>query len=403
MKCYICGGTELTQFLSLGHQPPSDAFLREEQLAQPEVAYPLDLLFCHSCTLVQLGYAVDPDLLFREYVYTTGSNSSLRRNFTQLAETIVARYALHESDLVIDIGSNDGTLLSAFRAHGVRILGVDPSTVGGAANDAGIPTINEYFTLELAQRIREEHGAVPIITCTNAFAHVRDLTSFLGGINSLLSDGGVFISESHYLASMIENLQYDSVYHEHLRYYTLRSLAALFKQFELEIVDAERISTHGGSIRVFAARRGFYPVRDSVLSLGQAEDRAGLASLDTYAHFAERVRQHRRDLLSELVSIRQRGDRVMGIGAPAKGNTLLNYCRLDPDFLECLVETSSLKIGLFAPGSHIPVVNESRLFEKQPEYALLLSWNIADELVPKLRANGFKGRFILPVPKVQVL
>ena len=398
MACYICQGSQLFQFLDLGHQPPSDAFLKQEQLNEPEATYPLRVAVCKNCFLAQLTYRVDPEILFRDYVYTSGTNNSLRVNFKSLVDLVVGRFGLTTDDLAVDIGSNDGTLLENYLSHGVKVLGIDPSSATSIAIEKGLPTMTDFFNEEVAIRAREKYGAAKIITATNVFAHVDALDSFMRGITRLLADDGIFISESHYLLDLITKTQYDAVYHEHLRYYSLKPLKLLFEEFGMEIIDAERITTHGGSIRVYAAKKGSHQVAPAVLKLIKEEEEVGLYKLETFVDYGKKVRQNKLILLEMIVKIRREGSRIVGIGAPAKGNTLLNYCCLDSDLVDYLVEKSALKIGLFAPGTRIPVVAEARLIEERPEYALLLSWNIADELIPKIRAQGYQGKFIVPNP-----
>lgn len=403
MTCCFCTENKVESFLNLGHQPPSDAFLRQSDLEKPEMTFPLEVGVCTNCFLVQLNYVVDPELMFRDYVYTSGTNNSLRINFKNLVETIVSRFNVTKNDLAVDIGANDGTLLENYLPHGIKVLGIDPASVTEIAIKKGLPIMVDFFNEQTATKAKDTHGAAKIITATNVFAHVADLDSFMRGIVSLLSDDGVFVSESHYLLDMIEQMQYDAVYHEHLRYYSLKPLNYLFAKYGMEIIDAERISTHGGSIRVYAAQKGTHPVSENVAQLIAAEEKAGLYTISTYQDYGKKVQQTKRTLLDLIVKLRQQGKRIVGIGAPAKGNTLLNYCRLDVDLIDYLVEKSDLKIGLYAPGTHIPVVGEEKLFTEQPEYGLLLSWNIAEELVPKIKNAGFKGQFIVPNPEPRIL
>ena len=403
MSCFICNNTNLFAFLDLGQQPPSDAFLRREDLEKPEARFPLSLNFCEECGLVQLGHIVDPKVLFPEYVYTTGMNNSLRENFKMLVEKLVKRFKLGKNDFAIDIGSNDGTLLQNYAPFGVQTLGIDPSSASLLAKEKGIPTLTAFFNEETASEVKKEYKTADVITATNVFAHVADLHSFLRGGKFLLAPSGVFVSESGYLLDMLETLGYDAIYHEHLRYYALHPLARLFAQYGMEIFDAERIPSHNGSIRVFAARKGAYPVAQSIGELLALEESAKLREKETLMQFAKRVHEHKHALRKLISDIRTSGKRAVGIGAPAKGNTLLNFCGFGVKEIEYLAEKSELKIGLFAPGSRIPVVAEERLFRDQPDYALLLSWNLSDELIPKLRNKGYRGKFIVLFPEVHVV
>lgn len=398
MKCYTCHNDVLIKFLSLGHQPPSDAFLKPEDLNKGEVTYPLDLFFCQKCALVQLGYAVDPEILFRNYVYSTGTNNALKANFHALVESIMQKFKLVKGDLAVDVGANDGTLIENYIPHGVSILGIDPSSVALSAKERGLPMIVDFFNEEVAKRAVREFAKAKVITATNVFAHVVDLDSFMHGITALLDDKGVFISESGYVVDMLEGMSYDQIYHEHLRYYGLTPLVALFERFDMEVIDVEHIASHGGSIRVYAAKKGAHAIDERVKAMLESEKNKGYTQIDAYHAFAKRIVDTKFKLLKIIFELKSSGQRIVGIGAPAKGNTLLNYCKLDPDMIDYLTEKSQLKIGRVSPGVHIPVVDEARLFEEQPEAALILSWNIAEELIPKLRALGYKGKFILPNP-----
>jgi hypothetical protein len=403
MNCTICRSAKLTKFLSLGHQPPSDAFLNQEDLEQPEITYPLDLFFCPDCALVQLGYAVDPEILFRDYVYNSGTNNSLKVNFAALVKKIVSTYGLTEKDLAVDIGSNDGTLLQNYIPHNVKILGIDPSSSTSIAVEKGIPTVVDFFNRTTSEKAALAHGKAKVITATNVFAHVVDLDSFMEGIISLLADDGIFITESGYVVDMIEGMQYDSIYHEHLRYYGIKPLLVLFERYNMEIIDIERISTHGGSIRVYAAKKDAQQKTPAVTELLRAEKAAGYHSIDIYRTFAKNIINTKFKLLRLIFDLKKKNAHIVGIGAPAKGNTLLNFCKIDSDLIDYLTEKSALKIGMFSPGMHIPVIDESRMFEEQPEYALILSWNIAEELKRKLRDLGYKGKFIIPNPSPLIL
>jgi 2-polyprenyl-3-methyl-5-hydroxy-6-metoxy-1,4-benzoquinol methylase len=398
MKCASCDNSKLDLILSLGHQPPSDAFLKKEDLEKPEITYPLDLYFCGNCSLVQLGYAVDPEILFRDYVYNTGTNNLLKENLKNLVSKIISEYRLQNGDFVIDIGSNDGTLLQNYIPEGIKVLGIDPSSSTSIAIDNGIPTLVDFFSAETAVKVLQEYGKAKIITATNVFAHVKGLDSFMRGVKELLDKDGVFITENGYVVDMVEGMQYDAIYHEHLRYYSISSLSKLFEKYNMEIIDAERISSHGGSIRVYATKKKEREVKTSVSELMKLEEDHGYTSFERYKKFSLDVKQIKLDLLEIILSLKKNGARIAGIGAPAKGNTLLNYTKLDNSIIEYLAEKSELKIGLFSPGMHIPVVSDQYLLNNQPEAALLLSWNLASELIPKIKESGYKGKIIIPNP-----
>lgn len=399
MTCQACGGTALDPILDLGAHPPSDAFLSEDDLGRPEAHYPLRVVSCRDCLLVQLDRTADPHELFGErYVYQSGYSEPLRRHLQALAATLVQSFTLEPRDLAVDLGSNDGTLLLGYRPFGLRVLGVEPSGVGRVAEAQGIPTLRAFFNEAVADQIVARHGPASVVTATNVFAHVPDLQGFIRGVRRLLTKNGVFATESHYLLDMVQQLQYDEIYVEHLRYYSLQALVNLFRRFGLDVFHAERVTTHGGSIRTLVAAPGAHCIDSSVPALLAVEREARLHEPATFVAFRERIEANRQTLTRILDDMRAQGHRVVGIGAPAKGNTLLNYCRITPEQLDYIVEKSEAKVGKYAPGSRIRIVAETRLFQEQPEFGLLLAWNLKDDVIPKLRAQGFRGRFIVPNP-----
>ena len=405
MNCQICNSARLRKFLSLGHHPNPDGFLTEEKMQEPEKYYPLDLYFCEDCKLVQLGYITDPSELFTgSFVYNTGSNKELIDNFHILVENIVCRFNLSKDDLVIDIGSNDGTLLENYVPYNMRILGIDPSKAADIAIGKNIPTIKAFFNEDTAQKILKENGKAKILTATNVFAHVKELNSFIKGVKLLLDDKGVFVQESGYLRTLIEHLEYDSIYVEHLRYYSLKSLINLFDIFGMDVFDAERIPNHGGSIRTYSCKKGDFPISENIQKILREEEEFGLHSYELFSRFSEKIEDNRKELRKILFELKSQGKSIVGLGAPAKGNTLLNYCRIGNETIDYLLEKENLKIGRYSPGTHIPVVNEDILFkENPPDVVLLLSWNIKDILIPKIRNKGFKGEIIIPNPRPYIL
>jgi SAM-dependent methyltransferase len=404
-RCQICSSEALEPVLFLGFMPPVNTMVPIGARAEEQPAYPLELLRCKRCTLVQIGLEVDADVLFPEsYPYRTGTTRILRENFADLRVQAQRIVGLRSDALVIDVGSNDGTLLENFHAAGYRVLGIEPSDAGAVARSNGIDTLQAYFELDLARLVWGKHGPAQLITAANVFAHISNIHDVVKGIVFLLEPGGVFISESHYVLDLVKTLQYDTIYHEHLRHYSLESLQALFTEHGLEIFDVSRIGTHGGSIRVYAARRGEREISASVVER-LAEERAfGLSDGSAFATFRNRVVQSKVELHKLLAPIKAQGARVYGIGAPSRASTLINYTGLDDGLVDAVMEVpSSYKIDKYIPGTRIPVVSEARLFADQPEFALLLSWHIADELIANLRAKGFRGRFIVPLPEPRVI
>ena len=396
-SCQVCGHAPLAKVLSLGYMPPVNQMVAIGEVPRQQPWFPTDLLYCAKCELVQLGLAVDPAIIFPpEYPYTSGTTKLLRDNFAELYSEASAMLELKPQDLVIDIGSNDGTLLSNFKSH--RILGIEPTEVGKIANSRGIPTLMRYFTAEVAAEVKREHGAARVVTAANCFAHIEDVHSIVEAILDLLGPDGVFISESHYLIGLLERLQYDTIYHEHLRYYSLTSLANLLKMHGLEVFHARAIPTHGGSIRVYASRQGARSVNGSVAKMLAAEPR-GEAMLARLKAFRNDVMLSKLRLLAMIRDLREKGARICGISAPSRASTLVNYLGLDEPIVDYVCEIAgSLKVGKCMPGTGIPVVEESRLFSDQPECAIIFSWHIADELAPKLRQKGYRGKLITPLP-----
>ncbi len=400
-ECQICSGSNLETILSLGYIPPVSTS-QEINKAKGQMHYPTDLLYCSTCHLVQIGVIVDPKILFQpEYTYTSSTTRVLRENFMELYKESSGLISMKKKDLVVDIGSNDGNLLSNFKDNH-RVLGITPENEGKTAIKRGIPTVIDFFNTPVVKNVIKKHGKAKVVTATNVFAHIEDVDTVVKNILSLLQTDGVFISESHYVMPLLKTLQYDTIYHEHLRYYSLHSIQYLLEQHGLEIFHAKQIPTHGGSIRVYASRKGKYPVKDSVLKILQDEKKL-ISDKKLFAAFRESVIASKLQLYAILNKIRKSKKKVYGISAPARSTTLIHYTGLDETLLECVVEIAgSNKIGKYIPGTLIPVYEEGKLIKDQPEYALLLSWHIAKELMPKLKKIGYKGDFIvpLPIPKV---
>lgn len=401
--CQVCRNADLKSVLFLGYLPPVNQLHPIGSKPKEQPSYPAELLYCSNCHLVQLGLVVDPQVIFpKEYPYTSGTTKVLRDNFADLGQEVRKIIGLKQDDLVVDIGSNDGTLLSNFVSD-AKVLGVTPEDIGKLAIKKGIPTIQNYFRAEVVAKIKKEYGRAKIVTAANVFAHIEDVNEVLKNILSLLKTDGVFISESHYLYSLIKTAQYDTIYHEHLRYYSLTSLNYLMKIHGLEIFHAKLIPSHGGSIRVYAAKRGLYKKNKSVSDI-LAREKDVVTDMKNLLKFKNKVVISKLELQSLLLDIKKKGKRIFGISAPSRASTLINYIGIDQDILDCVVEIKgSYKIGKYIPGTLIPILDEQELFSKQPEYALLLSWHIAEELIPKLKERGFKGKFIIPLPKPKIV
>ncbi len=403
--CQACRKNMLRSILFVGYLPPVNTMAEIGSVPQEQPAYPLELLSCAGCGLAQIGLEVDREILFPpDYPYRSNSTRILRANFSDLYGNCREMFALGPTDLCVDIGSNDGTLLSNFCNGGHPVLGIEPTRAANDAKARNIRTVVTFFSKETAEDCRAEFGPARIITAANVFAHIGDVHAVIDGITALLRHDGAFISENHYLLSLIETLQYDTIYHEHLRYYHLAALKPMLEAHGLEIFHVQRIPTHGGSIRVYSAFQGEQAVRPSVAQALEAEGKAGLLDGSALESFRRRAVQSKLELYGLLAEVKRRGDRIFGIGAPSRAATLINYVGLDDGILDCVVEiASSPKVGRYIPGTRIPVLDERKLFEEQPGYALLLSWHIADELVEGLRRKGFRGRFVAPLPDPRIL
>lgn len=402
-KCQICNSNNLTPIIFLGYLPPVNTLPIIGSKPKEQSSYPAQLLYCSDCYLVQLSLIVDPNILFpKEYPYTSSTTKVLRDNFAELYTESSNLIDLKHEDLVIDIGSNDGNLLSNFQENH-KVLGITPEDIGKLAIKRGIPTLLEYFTGETAKKVIKEHGKAKIVTATNVFAHIENPNEVLKNIISLLTKDGVFISESHYLYPLLETLQYDTIYHEHLRYYSLHSLKNLLESQGLEVFHAKEIPPHGGSIRVYAAKPGTYKINKSVKEILKMEKKS-VTSLKELAKFKEGVVLSKLKLQKLLSKIKEAGQKVYGISAPSRATTLINYVGLDDGIIDCVLEINgSYKVDKYIPGTLIPILDEKKLFEDQPEYAILFSWHIAKELIPKLKQKGFKGDFIIPLPTPRIV
>lgn len=407
-QCRICESKDLHKFLDLGMHPPSDAFLRKEQLKLSEEKFPLDVYFCKTCGLVQLGFVVPPEKLFRKnYVYVSSISGTMRANWMDLVSDVDKKFGIHKESLIVDIGGNDGTLLGCFHDSGfdVKTLNIDPSDVAKLKKTPKVDVINEFFSKKIASQAVKRFGKASVITGTNVFAHVNNLDDFMGGVDVLLDDDGVLVLEFPYLLDLIEKTEFDTIYHEHLSYFSVRPLTKLYKKFGMSIVDIKRIPVHGGSIRIFVKRNDSKPkTTTTVQELIDLEEGKGLYDLGTYEGFAERVSDLKEKLVSLLKKIKSEGKTIAGDTAPAKGNTLLNYCGIDTKFLDFVAEINPIKQGLYTPGTHIPVVSLEKIYKDRPNYLLVLAWNFKDDIMKQQKDfhdNG--GKFIIPIPEPKTI
>jgi SAM-dependent methyltransferase len=392
-------------FLPLGDHPPANAFVRPDQLGEVQPAFSLDTHVCLECGLIQVPNVIPPDF-FRNYVYVPSASDTMHDHFAELARFVRDELLSSADDLVVDIGSNDGLFLSHLKRLGGRGLGIEPATnLTAIARDRGVEVVNEYFSPELAAGLVSRGSRAKVIVTTNTFNHIDDLHAFMAGVSTLLADSGTFIVEVPHAADLIKQNEFDTVYHEHVSEFTVKSLVDLFAFFDMTVADIVPLPIHGGSMRVFARRRSVAGTASpTVQQWLDGERRVGLFEAETYAAFSERVADIRTRLLQLLGDLRAQGHSIAGYGAPAKGNTLLNYYGIGPDTLMFLADRNPLKHGLYSPGMRIPVVPVERVLEDQPDDLLILAWNFGDEIMrqqDEYRRRG--GRFILPIPEPRVV
>ncbi len=401
-RCQISNSKKLKSLIFLGYLPPVNTLKKIGSTPEEEISFPAELLYCEKSKLAQLGCIVDKKILFPyTYPYTSSTTKVLRENFKDLYSETKKIIKIGSKDLIIDIGSNDGNLLSNFKDNH-KVLGVTPEKIGKLAIKKGIPTIIDYFDNKSSKKIVKKYGKAKIITATNVFAHIDNINLIMKSILQTLKSDGVFISESHYLLPLIKDVQYDTIYHEHLRYYSLDSLNFLFKKFNLEIIHTKEIPTHGGSIRVYAARKGVFKISSSVRKqLSKERKYLNKKNLD---RFKDNVVKSKINLFNIIKKIKDKNQSIYGVGAPSRASTLISYLGLDQDIIDCVLEINgSYKIGNYIPGTKIPILNENILFRNKVDYLILFSWHIKDELKKNLKKKGYKGKFIipLPVPKIE--
>jgi hypothetical protein len=401
----VCESNALELILELGPTPLANSFLRSTNEIAAERQFPLDLVFCTDCSLLQLRDVVNPELMFRHYLYVTGTSSTMARHNAAYADTLAGLLGLGLQDLVIDVASNDGSLLASFREIGAKVLGIEPArNLTSVARDRGIDTVNEFLSVEVARAITDARGPARLVTANNGLAHVDDAQSFLAACRVLVADDGLVCIEVPYLRELLHRVEYDTVYHEHLSYFSITALLRLCERARFGVVRIDHVDVHGGSLRLYLSRSAEHHA-PAVQAMAREERAAGLTTVDAYRRFADQARQHRDTLVGLLERLHAEGKRLAGYGAPAKGNTLLNYCRIDTRLLPYTVDKNPLKVGLLTPGMHIPVKDVATLLDSSPpDYVLILPWNVAAEVIEQqhiYRDRG--GRFIIPIPQPTII
>jgi len=403
--CHSCGHQGLITFLSLGNTPLANSLPTKEQLDQPEEIFPLNVAFCPNCSLVQITEIVPPEKLFRDYLYYSSFSDTVLQNARDVVERLIPQRHLSSKSLVIELASNDGYLLQYYHQYGIPVLGIEPAiNIAKVAVDHGIPTLPEFFDEEVALKLQKEGKCADIIHANNVLAHVANLNSFVAGIEHLLKDRGIAVIESPYVKDLIDRVEFDTIYHEHLCYYSLTSLDHLFTRHGLVIADVERIPIHGGTLRVFVGKLGFTSPSQVVKDLLAEEVAWGVDHLDFYKGFGQKVENLKGQLVTLLKDLKGKGKRIAAYGAAAKGCTLLNFFGIGEDTIEYVVDRSTYKQGRYMPGIHLPILPPAKLLEDQPDYVVMFSWNFAEEIMlqqVEYRHRG--GKFIIPVPSVKVV
>ena len=405
--CRFCNAALQHSFVDLGMSPLCQTHIEPDELNHMEPFYPLHAWVCHECFLVQLEQYVGPADIFSDYAYFSSYSDSWVAHARRYVEQVSRRFALGKSSKVMEIASNDGYLLQHFVAAGVPCLGIEPAAnVAEVARGRGIPTTVMFFGVKTAQAIAAEHGKADLLLGNNVLAHVPDINDFVGGMRQLLKAGGVITMEFPHLQQLMEQNQFDTIYHEHFSYLSLITVERIFRHHGLVLFDVEELPTHGGSLRIYArhVEDESKPVGERVTALRERELRKGFNRLETYAAFTEQVRETKRRLLEFLIEAKRAGKKVVGYGAPGKGNTLLNYCGIRQDFLDFTVDRSPHKQGRYTPGTHIPILHPDEIKRARPDYVLILPWNLREEIVSQMSyIREWGGRFVVPIPTTSVI
>ncbi len=405
-KCRFCGAALRYSFVDLGMSPPCNDMVKPENLNAMERFYPLHVLVCEECFLVQVGEFVSPGDIFSDYTYFSSFSDSWLAHAKRYTEAMRERFGINEQSQVVEIASNDGYLLQYFVTAGVPALGVEPaSNVAEVAQKKGIPTISKFFGKQTARELASEGKQADLLLGNNVLAHVPDVNDLVGGMKILLKPQGVITMEFPHLMRLMAENQFDTIYHEHFSYFSFITVEKIFAAHGLTLFDVEELPTHGGSIRIYARHieDSSKPVGERVTELRQREEQAGFTRLEHYFNFGEQVKETKRKLLAFLIEAKNQGKTIVGYGAPGKGNTLLNYCGISTDFIDYTVDRSPYKQGLFLPGTHIPVYGPEKIAETRPDYLLILPWNLKEEIMQQMaHIREWGGQFVVPIPEAKV-
>ena len=403
-RCRICRSQNLHVYLDMGKTPLANSYLHEAQLAEEEFKEELALQVCVDCGLSQLTKVVNPDLMFKHYLYVSSTTETFRNHCAELAKTATTATRCRGGEWVLDIASNDGCLLSKFRDIGMKVVGVDPAVnLATEANKAGIPTLCDYWSVSSAEAVVNQFGRPKVITATNVFAHADDLHEFLRGVDCCMAPKGIFVIECPYVIDFIEKNEFDTAYHEHLSYIGIRPLQVLMAQHGMNVFDVEYFKDlHGGTIRVFVARRGDHPETPNLQAFLKKEEEFGITNVKRYREFGERVRANKEALVSLVGQLHAEGKKIWAYGASAKGNTLMNCFNIPPGWIPVAVDDNPKKWGWYTPGSHMRITGATELAQNKIDYLLLLAWNFEAEIRRRCRAIDYPGRYIVPVPDARV-
>ncbi|MHA1797992.1 MAG: methyltransferase domain-containing protein [Candidatus Helarchaeota archaeon] len=406
LSCRSCGNKELKKIISFGDMPLANSLVKAEKINEIEKKFPLELVFCPKCSLIQINETIEPEILFGEYLYFSSYSETMLRHSKALVEKIIKQRQLTNKNLIIEIASNDGYLLQYFKPFHIPVLGIEPAkNIAKVAEEKGIPTLCAFFNTETATKLRNENKLADVIIGNNVLAHVANLNDFVEGVKILLKEDGIGIFEFPYVKEMIDKNEFDTIYHEHLCYYSLSSVSNLFKQHDMIIVDIERTDIHGGSLRIYVMlKRDDNKVSPKVEHLLKEELENGLNKIEYYQNFAEKVKILGKDLKNLLIKLKTEGNSIAAYGAAAKGCILLNYFKIGNDLIDFVVDKNPHKQGLYMPGYHIPILKTEKIIENKPDYLLILAWNFANEIIKqqeKYRKRG--GKFIIPIPEIKVI
>jgi len=408
IKCRICGSKNFYDFLDLGKTPIPNGFLSKKDLRKKEKKYPLVVSLCLNCHLVQLRHNVNPKIMFGNYLYIPSSSRTRLDNFRELSSKVKRKVDLNEKSLVIDIGSNDGSLLNFFKNYGVQVLGVDPAkNLVTVAKLNGIPTTHGFFTQALAKKIIKQNKKASAILATNVVAHINDLHDFFKAINVLLDDDGIFVCQFPYLVDLIEKNQFDTIYHEHLSYFSIKPLLKLSSMHDLEIFDIEKMNLDGGSLRIYwkkKSNKNFKIYKKQLDTLIKDEEKAGVYNKNTYEKFSKKINKLKLSVKKTLIDLKKKKYSIVGYGAAAKGNILLNYFEIGDSIFDYLVDSTPYKQGLYTPGTHIAIFDENKIEISKPNYILILAWNFKEEIMNKNSSHRKRGgKFIITMPDLKII